>query len=208
MAFAARGGGALTPSPRVAVLIFDGFADWEPAFALTGLRRWGKVPVVAVGYHAGPVTSMGGLRVLPDLALPDLVPDQTRLLLLPGGDAWLEADPPEQLRSHLLAFETHGVPIAGICGATVALAKAGLFRNRRHTSNGRSFLAQYAPGYRSPQSYVDAFAVRDHGIISASGLGAVEFAREIFAELGVFGEGDLQLFEDMYRHGRQPPAHP
>jgi putative intracellular protease/amidase len=164
--------------------------------------------VVTVGYTTQPITSMGGLRVLPDLALADLRPEQTRLLLLPGGDAWLEAEPPEGLATLLRTLETHAVPIAGICAATVALARAGLFRGRHHTSNGQAFLAQHAPGYQSPGLYVEALAVRDRGVISASGLGAVEFAREIFAELEVFGEGDLRLFEEMYRHGRQPPAQP
>jgi putative intracellular protease/amidase len=194
--------------PFVAALVVDGFADWEPAFALAGLRRWGNVPVVTIGYTTQPVTSMGGLRVLPDLALADLRPDQTRLLLLPGGDAWLEAEPPEELGTLLRALETHAVPIAGICAATVVLAKAGLFGGRHHTSNGQAFLAQYAAGYQSPGLYVEALAVRDRGVISASGLGAVEFAKEIFAELGVFGDADLRLFEEMYRHGRQPPAQP
>lgn len=32
----------------IAVLVFDGFADWEPAFALTGLRRWGKREVITI----------------------------------------------------------------------------------------------------------------------------------------------------------------
>ena len=35
--------------------------------------------------------------------------------------------------------------------------------------------------------YVDAPAVRDRGLITASGLGDVEFAREIFDELQVRG---------------------
>ena len=188
----------------VAVLVFDGFADWEPAFALTGLRQWGAVPVVTVGYDTRPITSMGGLRVLPEVAL-DSLPADIRLLLLPGGDAWLEPDhPSDVLRRQLGALESRGTPVAGICGATVALARAGLFRNRRHTSNGRTFLAEQAPAYDSPELYAEMLAVRDRGVISASGLGAVEFAREIFAELGVFGEAELRQFEEMYRHGRAP----
>lgn len=188
----------------VAVLVFDGFADWEPAFALTGLRRWGGIPVTTVSYRTHPVTSMGGLRVLPDRALAELAPEDTRLFLLPGGDAWLETEPPAELRSLLLALEAHRVPIAGICAATTALARIGLFRDRHHTSNGKAFLNQHSPGYETPGLYVEALAVRDRGVISASGLGAVEFAKEIFAELGVFGEADLQLYEDMYRYGREP----
>src|SRR6185312_89886 len=37
-------------SRRVAILVFDGFADWEPAYALTGLRRWGGRSVTSVGF--------------------------------------------------------------------------------------------------------------------------------------------------------------
>ena len=192
-------------NPSVAVLVFDGFADWEPAFALTGLRRWGKVPVTTVGYGAGPVTSMGGIRVLPDRALADLAAGETRLLLLPGGDAWLESEPPEALLPLLTDFEASRIPVAGICAATTVLAKAGLFRGRRHTSNDRALLEKHAPGYETASLYVEALAVRDRGVISASGLGAVEFAKEIFAELGVFGDADLRVFVDMYRHGKALP---
>jgi hypothetical protein len=42
------------------VLIFDGFADWEPAHALAELRRSGKRDVVTVGFDSKPVLSMGG----------------------------------------------------------------------------------------------------------------------------------------------------
>ena len=102
----------------------------------------------------------------------------------------------------LTEFEAHQISIAGICGATTAFAKAGLFRIRRHTSNGKEFLLEHVPGYEDPALYADMLAVRDKGVISANGLGAVEFAREIFAELGVFTDTDLQLFEKMYRHGQ------
>ena len=34
---------------KVHVLVFDGFADWEPAHALAELRRSGGLEVVAVG---------------------------------------------------------------------------------------------------------------------------------------------------------------
>ncbi len=56
-------------STAVHVVIFDGFADWEPAHALAELRRWGKREVVSVGFDARLVTSMGRLGVVPDVAL-------------------------------------------------------------------------------------------------------------------------------------------
>jgi putative intracellular protease/amidase len=184
------------------VLVFDGFADWEPAFALTGLRRWARLDVVTVGYERSPITSMGGLRILPDCALAEFDPAATRLLLLPGGDQWHGAYPADELNPVLEACVAEGVAVAGICAATTALARADLFRGRRHTSNGRAYLLEHAPGYESPGGYVEALAVRDRGVISASGLGAVEFAGEIFAQLGVFTAAELRTYEAMYRHGR------
>jgi putative intracellular protease/amidase len=190
----------------VAVLVFHGFADWEPAFALTGLRRWGARTVTVFGYDREPVVSMGGLRVLPDRPLSVLAPAETELLLLPGGDAWVDGYPADRLDPVLTALAGAGVPVAGICAATIALARAGLFRGRRHTSNGRAFLQANAPGYATgdPGDYVDALAVTDRGVISASGLGAVEFAQEIFAALGVLSAADSRQYVAMYRDGRTP----
>ena len=185
-------------SPSTAVLVFEGFADWEPSYALTGLRRWGKRSVTTYGYDLSPVTSMGGLRVMPDRVLEDL--DAPELLLLPGGEMWEQGYPADSLDPMLRHLAANSIPIAGICAATVALARAGLFRDRRHTSNGRDFLSHYAPDYETPAMYVDAsLAVADRGIISASGLGAVEFAAEIFTTLRALPDEAIAQFRAMYR---------
>jgi putative intracellular protease/amidase len=106
------------------VLIFDGFADWEPAHALAELRRSGKRDVVAVGFSNNPVLSMGGLRVLPDRSLAEVTPEEIGLFILPGGDVWGTGDYPEPVLSTLLRqLNASGVPIAAICGATLALAR-------------------------------------------------------------------------------------
>ncbi len=54
------------------LLVFDGFADWEAAYACAELRRSGKHQVITVGFSGEPVISMGGLCVLPDLDLAEL----------------------------------------------------------------------------------------------------------------------------------------
>ncbi len=41
------------------VLVFDGFADWEPAYALAELRRSGNYEIVSAGFTGDEVTSMG-----------------------------------------------------------------------------------------------------------------------------------------------------
>ena len=193
------------PMRSIAVLVFDGFADWEPAYALTGVRRWGGRAVTTVGYGPSTVLSMGGLRVQPEAILESVTPATTELLLLPGGDPWLEAYPASRLEPVLSLLAAGGVTIAAICGATVAVARAGLLRGRRHTSNGASFLERHAPGYETRALYAETLAVSDTGVITASGLGAVEFAREIFMALRIFEESDLAMFVDMYRGGHARP---
>ena len=193
---------------QVHVLVFEGFADWEPAYALAELRRWGRHEVVAVGFGREPVMSMGGLRVLPDRALADVRLDDVRVLIMPGGDLWERADayPRAELEALLARMVEAGRPIAAICGATVALARAGLLDDRRHTSNTPTYLARTVPSYRGHARFEPALAVRDRGIVTGSGLGAVDFAREVFAELGLFGPENSALWFDMFKHGTLPPS--
>ena len=191
----------------VYVLVFDGFADWEPAYALAELRRSGKRNIVTLGFEARPVVSMGGLRVLPDRALPEVIPREIGLLILPGGDLWIEGNfPHAQLGELLHHLETNGTPIAAICGATIALARAGLLNDRRHTSTVPGDLGGAGPEYQGAAHYVPALAVTDRGVITASGLGSVDFAREVFHALHVFSESDEALWFNMYKHGRLPDA--
>jgi putative intracellular protease/amidase len=189
----------------VYVLVFDGFADWEPAYALAELRRSGNRHVRVVSFDAASVTSMGGLRIVPDGALSNVEPDQIGLLLLPGGDMWEAGSYPQgilgALMQELIARKT---PIAAICGATFALGRAGLLNDRRHTSTVPGDLAVIGPDYRGAEHYTSALAVSDRGVITASGLGSVEFARAIFSALQIFSESDEEMWFDMYRHGRLP----
>jgi putative intracellular protease/amidase len=105
------------------------------------------------------------------------------------------------LMQELIARKT---PIAAICGATFALGRAGLLNDRRHTSTVPGDLAVIGPDYRGAEHYTSALAVSDRGVITASGLGSVEFARAIFSALQIFSESDEEMWFDMYRHGRLP----
>lgn len=125
-------------SPAVHVLVFEGFADWEPAHALAELRRWGKKSVVVLGFEPEPVTSMGGLRVVPDRKLSDVRRSEVEILILPGGDFWESTYPQAELNRILVDLVGADVPIAAICAGTLAVARAGLLDDRRHTSNGPS----------------------------------------------------------------------
>jgi transcriptional regulator GlxA family with amidase domain len=195
-------------TPAVHVLVFDGLADWEPAFALAELRRSGGWEVVTVGFSSAPLRTMGGLQVVPDRDLRDLEPAAVGLFILPGGDLWEGAYPREEMHDALRHLARGGVPIAAICGGTLPVARAGLLDDRAHTSNDPAYLQRMVPEYRGANHYADALAVRDRGVITASGLGAVEFAREIFEELRVFSETDRPLWFHLFKHGRMPEPQP
>lgn len=188
---------------RIHVVVFDGYADWEPALALAEARRSGGYHVVTVGYSLAPVLSMGGLRVLPDMSLGDVDPAAVRMLLLPGGEAWERGeyrrrDLEELVRDILSA----GGSVAAICAATVALARAGVLDTRAHTSNFAGYLAELAIEYRGRSNYRDDLAVRDQRVITAPGTAPAEFAREVLAELGVFSDGVRQAWFETMKTGR------
>lgn len=188
----------------VHVLVFPGFADWEPAFALAELKRSGNRSVVTVGFDLQPVTSMGGLKVVPDRALEGIRPSESEILIVPGGDMW-EGDYPRSTVNQVLHdFSAAGVPIAAICGGTLAAARAGLLNDRHHTSNMPEYIAEHVPDYTGASLYRSVPAVNDRSVITASGLAPVEFAREIFRQLNIFNTEDDELWFEMFRHGRIP----
>lgn len=195
----------MTGQRAIHIVIFDGFADWEPGHALAEVRRHGKRTVRAVGFTRAPVESMGGLRVVPDVELAAVSAEDVELLILPGGNMWeTDAYPRATLESLVAALLAAETSVAAICAGTLALGRAGVLDDRRHTSNMQRYLEKHATEYAGAAHYVDAPAVRDRHVITASGLAPVDFAREIFAELGIFSEANEALWFEMFKSGRIP----
>ena|SRR5258706_10845488 len=192
------------PSKAVYLFVFPGFADWEASHAVAELRRHGGYRVEAVGLSMNPVESMGGIMVQPSRTLAGMDLSDVAMFILPGGDRW-ERHPldPDLIRA-LSALDAERIPIAAICAATTAVVRTTLLRGRRHTSNGLAYLRQQVPDYSEAASYIDEPAVRDRGLITASGLSDVEFAREIMAELDVLSEDDRDRWTTLFRGGRIP----
>jgi putative intracellular protease/amidase len=192
------------PARAVHLLVVPGFADWEPAHAVAELRRHGRYRIEVVGLTGDPVQSMGGVTVQPTRSLAAVNPADVAVFILPGGDRWEQQPVEPELATLLTTLDDRAVPLAAICAATTAVARAGLIRGRRHTSNGLAYLRDHVPNYTEHERYVDAPAVRDRGLITANGLADVEFAAEIMAELGVLSEADRALWTTLFRGGRLP----
>ena len=182
------------------VLVHDGYADWEPASALAELRRTFGFAVRSLALAAQPVVSMAGLKVVPDIALSEFVPESAAILILPGGDFWTTGEIPA-ISKAVQSMAALGRPVAAICGATLALAHCGLLDDRLHTSNGKDFIGNYVRNYRGQQFYRPVPAVGDRSIITANGLAPFPFAAEIFRTLAPERNDDIEMYEKLYSRG-------
>ena len=191
-------------SSSVHLFVFDSMADWESALAIAAIndpqfqQAPGRYRVVTVGPSREPVTTMGGVRILPELAVGEISPFASSMLILPGGQSW-EYGANEPAIDMARRFIAHCVPVAAICGATLALARAGLLDNRYHTSNARHSLS--GTGYRGERFFREKPAVTDQGVITASGVAPVDFAREILEALNLYRCATLDAWYALHKHG-------
>ena len=191
-------------SNAVHLFVFEGMADWEAAHAIAAInnpqfqRVPGRYRVVTVGLTGDIVTTMGGIRIQPDRSLSEVSPLASSMLILPGGQSW-EYGANAAAIDMARRFIAHCVPVAAICAATLALARAGLLDNRYHTSNARDYVG--ASGYRGGRFYRDKPAVTDQGVITASGVAPIEFAREIFEALNLYSADALDAWYALHKHG-------
>ena len=186
------------------VLLFDGYADWVLGNVLAELRRLGKVEVVTVGFSEKSVVSMGGLNVRVDIVVSQVNLDDVLIFLLPGGYMWEGSYPETEIGQFLNRLEREKVPIAAICAATTVLARAGILRGRKHTSNSLEYLSKMVPEYSGHDNYLDSLSVRDQHVITASGLGPVDFAMEIFNELDLSTPEMRSIWYEAFKKGKYP----
>ena len=105
----------------------------------------------------------------------------------------------EKARELLLA----GATVCAICGATVALANAGLLNLRPHTSNGMGYLEMCSPHYKGQHFYIDNPSVADRNLITASSTGALLWARQIIERLEVFQPDTLEAWYNYFSSGKE-----
>lgn len=193
------------------VYVLDTLADWEPGHVTSELNsgRFFKkgeqrVSLKTVSYSKEPIKTMGGMTIVPDCLIDDIVVSEKSVLLLPGADTW--NDPKHgaiiEKASEFLLF---GATVCAICGATAALANYGLLDKRPHTSNGPGFLEMFSPGYKGQSYYVDQPSVADNNLITASSTGALLWAKQIIEHLGVFRSDTLESWYEYFRTGE--PEH-
>jgi putative intracellular protease/amidase len=182
----------------------DTLADWEPGNVLAELRSGRYLRGMALKYNLmlcgrtmDTITTMGGIRMAPEVLISDIKPGTGDVLVLPGADTWL--DPAQEpVITKIRELLSHGTVVAAICGATLGLANAGLLDSRPHTSNDPAVLKMFCPHYRGQRYYVNEPAVTDGNLITASGLAPVEFAYHVFRRLDVMSPAALDAWHGLF----------
>lgn len=191
----------------VYVYVLDTLADWEIGHVTAELSsgRFFKagaprISLKTVGDSMEPVHTMGGLTIVPDCQIDDIVVSEAGVLLLPGANTW--SDPGRgKILKKAGEFLALGATVCAICGATAALAGAGLLDRRPHTSNGPGFLELFAPGYKGQRFYTDQPSVADNNLITASSAGALLWAKQTIERLGVFQPDTLEAWYAYFHTG-------
>ncbi|MTH47209.1 DJ-1/PfpI family protein [Intestinirhabdus alba] len=193
---------------EVLFVVITEYADWEFALLAPGLRRgfgiWApRYEVKVVAPDPGPVVSIGGFRCLPDYTF-DTLPDDYAALILVGGMNWWgdEARRVVPIVQQALARER---VVGAICDASAFLGANGFLNNVSHTSNGLAYLRDKAgSAYTGAAKYKHAPSVRDNNLITAGGVGFIDFTCDVLAALKVTDKKNLDQFRAVCHSGLFP----
>jgi putative intracellular protease/amidase len=189
---------------RAVVYLHEGLMDWELGFILPELTD-SHYRVETVAETRDLVSTQGGLKIVPDSTLDSLKLEGMEIIILPGGAGWKDLENHRRILDLLPQLKAQGVCIAAICDATLGLAKLGMLDSIAHTSNYLPALKAAVPEYKGGDFYqADQLAVGDEGIVTASGIGALEFARVILHELVAMTEEEIDEWYLFMKEGKMP----
>ena len=191
---------------KVLFILLNEYTDWEGAFLSTALHV-GVIPGSEVKYEvhtvaptSDAVRSIGGFRTLPDYSFGNMPEDYAALVLI-GGNRW---DSPEaELAVPLVQGALDSGKIVGaICNGASFLCSHGFLNSVKHTGNGLDQLKKWGvEKYTNEAAYVEAQAVSDKNIVTANGVGHLEFTREMLLLLKANTPENIASWYDFYKNG-------
>ncbi len=181
-------------------VILEQFADWELAYLSSAVNMLGegKCENKIVSLTKNAVTSIGGVKCLPDCDLQNIPKDYNALILI-GGLSWRDEKTIE-LKPLIETCLTDGKVLGAICDACRFLGSVGALNNVKHTANSLAELQQHA-AYTNVQGFIPRQAVADNKVITANGTAPLEFAREVLTALSVASEEKIKGWYDFHKLG-------
>lgn len=118
---------------NVLMPVTDGSEEMEIVIVVDIFRR-AKWNVVIAGLGAGVIRASRGVRLVPDIAWADVMPDAFDMLVIPGGSDGVKAlAKDERLLATVRAFMANGKWVGAICAGPLVLQAAGVLQGRRAT---------------------------------------------------------------------------
>ncbi|TQS40098.1 GlxA family transcriptional regulator [Cryptosporangium phraense] len=161
------------PTRTVLFVLFDGLQSIDvsgPLEVFAGANRRPTGPhydIVTASLGGEPVTSSGGLRLMPDVDLADAPVPHT--LVVPGGHGTRKPDP--SLIAWLRERAGSAERLVSVCTGALLLAEAGLLSGRRVTSHW-SVCGALARRYPDITVDPDPIFVRDGALSTSAGVTA------------------------------------
>ncbi|MBC2871180.1 DJ-1/PfpI family protein [Bittarella massiliensis] len=186
----------------ILLVLLDRWADWEGAYLASalGMLAPGKYAVKTVSLTGEPVSSIGGVRALPDFSV-DGAPEEYEALFLIGGLSWRE-ESARRVTPLVKDCLAKGRVLGGICDAAGFLGTVGALNQVRHTANDLGDLKRWAgDAYTGEERYLTRQAVRDQNIVTANGTAALEFAKEALLALDAAPEPLIQEWFAFHKLG-------
>lgn len=191
---------------EVLFIILNEYADWESSFLSTSLNS-GVMPGSEIKYipktvapTMDEVRTTGGFRTLPDYSFQTMPTDYAALILI-GGMQWNSPEA-EQVVPLVQDALQRGKIIGAICNAASFMCSHGFLNNVKHTGNTLSQLKLWGgERYTNEVGYEEKQAVSDKKIVTANGIGYLEFTRELLLLLQAETPEKINATYDFYKNG-------
>ena len=192
---------------KILYVVLDQWADWELAYISSAVNMLGqgKFENKIVSLTKDAVSSIGGVKCLPDYDLKNAPSDYDALILI-GGMCW-HNDAALQIKPLVEDCIKKGKVLGAICDACRFLGSIEALNNCKHTANDLNELMQYSC-YSNGQNFIHRQAVSDNKVVTANGTAALEFAQEILRALSVASEQTIKGWYDFHKLGFYTAAMP
>ncbi|MFE0016717.1 DJ-1/PfpI family protein [Mesorhizobium sp. NPDC059054] len=170
-------------SKKIGFVFINRFADWEYGLLAASAVEWFGAEAISLTPEGQPVTSTSGFQLTPQRSIDSTENADLDAVAVIGSDVWASDGAPD-VSGLVNAVAARGGVVGGICAGTLALARAGLFKDKAHTSNGQDWILKHLPTYVGAEHYNDVpHAVADGAIVSAPGSAPGTFAKEFIGAL-------------------------
>ncbi len=189
---------------NIYLYVLDTLADWEISYITAELnsgrffrKKNEPVLIVKISDSLKPIKTMGGIEITPDDSIQNIYFDKNDILILPGADTWMDAKN-KRVIDMVPELLNKDVVVCAICGATAALAEAGILNSWKHTSNDKGYLEMVCSNYNG-SNYINEPVVIDKNLVTATGLAPLEFSYEVLRITQFFKEETLKAWYSLYK---------